>query len=319
MPTTTIPPIRRLALICGATFLWTAAVVLAVPDAPCYFPPTGSGDDLAPGYYPCYAYGREVSSCCAPGWTCFSNSLCIATTPSRSWPNITIGAVQRGACTAPKWDNNACGNICLTGDNADGKLAYCGNHRYCCMGDFLSGKCTCTEGGGSFEQDGEALAQTIIQVTDLTFTGRPSPTTATPPASFRPSSESTTTADADTTDTALSTSTTSGIPSSTDPTASPASTSEGSGAGGSTTDDGSGKKKLTIALAVAIPVAVLLIGAVVGWVFYKKHGPNQVAGPAEEMGGVGGQDNGPPYSYDTGLAESHQNGVDYGQNYAAHR
>ena len=63
---------------------------LANIDAPCY-DPTGS---RAPGYYPCdpHAY---ITNCCAPGWTCFSNSLCVVTTASESYPNLTMGAVER--------------------------------------------------------------------------------------------------------------------------------------------------------------------------------------------------------------------------------
>lgn len=106
---TSTPPLRALSLIFGAS-LFGATSVLADPNAPCYFP----GGALAPGYFACHAFGAEVSSCCAPGWTCFSNSLCIATTETRSWPNITLGAVQRGACTAPKWNNEFCGSVCLS-------------------------------------------------------------------------------------------------------------------------------------------------------------------------------------------------------------
>ncbi|KAK4190971.1 hypothetical protein QBC35DRAFT_45238 [Podospora australis] len=305
---TSTPQIRAFALI-SATSLWAAAGVLADPNAPCYWPSTEPDGEFALGYFPCHAFGKEVSSCCAPGWTCFSNSLCMATTPSRSWPNITIGAVQRGACTAPKWDNNACGSICLTGDNYDGKLAYCGNNRYCCMGDFETGKCTCEEGGGNFEQDGEAIAQTIIQVTDTTFTGRPSPTTAAPPASFRSTeSESATTS----TSTTLSTLVTSGSSSSTDPTSSPTSTAEPASDGGEE-EDKSRKKKLVISLAVAIPVGVIAIAFLAAWLITKRRRDKASkigAAPEPEHSAVGNEP-----SYDMGLAENHQNGVNFGQHY----
>ena len=109
IPKPRAPALPLLLLTTTTLTLWPAPA-RADPNAPCYFP----GGDLAPGYFPCIAYGAPVTSCCAPGWTCFSNSLCIATTESRSFPNISLGAVQRGACTAPKWNNEFCGSVCLS-------------------------------------------------------------------------------------------------------------------------------------------------------------------------------------------------------------
>ncbi|KAK4134987.1 hypothetical protein BT67DRAFT_433785 [Trichocladium antarcticum] len=160
-------PALLLRLVRTAAVLLLLPAAAAIPTAPCYFP----GGDLAPGYFACIAYGAPVSSCCAPGWTCFSSALCIATTETAAFPNITLGAVQRGACTAPKWSNEFCGSVCLTDDNASGHLTACAPDRYCCAGDFAAGRCSCAEDGGSFVVRA-GLAQTIVQVPDASFTGR---------------------------------------------------------------------------------------------------------------------------------------------------
>lgn len=102
-------PAKRLA-----TLLLLLPILLsrADPNAPCYFPSSGPAA-YAPGFFPCIPDNVAVGACCPAGWTCFSDALCIATTPSLSFPNLTYGVVKRAACTNPKWDNSACGSFCL--------------------------------------------------------------------------------------------------------------------------------------------------------------------------------------------------------------
>lgn len=105
-----IPQSAGAFILLIASYLSTSTtVVRAAENAPCYYP----GGQPALGFYPCQAFDAPVSSCCPAGWTCFSNRLCVATTNSNSYPNLTLGAVQRGACTNPKWDNEFCGGACL--------------------------------------------------------------------------------------------------------------------------------------------------------------------------------------------------------------
>ena len=100
-------PAKRLAAL-----LLPILLSRADPNAPCYFPSSGPAA-LAPGFFPCIPYNAPVGACCPAGWTCYSNALCIATTPSTYFPNQTYGAFRRAACTNPKWDNSACGSFCL--------------------------------------------------------------------------------------------------------------------------------------------------------------------------------------------------------------
>lgn len=97
--------ISPLALI---AYSLLTATVISDANAPCYDP---SGE-VTPGYYPCdpTAY---ITTCCPQGWTCFSSSLCIVTTHSNAFPNLTLGEVVRGTCTNPLWNDNVCGDYCL--------------------------------------------------------------------------------------------------------------------------------------------------------------------------------------------------------------
>ncbi|KAK3998326.1 hypothetical protein QBC44DRAFT_2479 [Cladorrhinum sp. PSN332] len=306
-----IPTARMLSLIFGTSLL-AATTVLADPNAPCYFP----GGSLAPGYFACHAFGREVSSCCAPGWTCFSNSLCIATTETRSWPNISIGAVQRGACTAPRWDNEFCGSVCLTGDNTDGRLAACGNDRYCCSSDFEAGNCSCDEGGGSFVVSG-GLPQTIIQVTDATFTGSPSISIVT----TKPAPRTTGTADSST---SASTTTDSTFATSVTSESGTAGVARVTGTGTPEPPEGDGNRTLKIALGVTIPFILIIIAAVAGG-FILKRRREQVRGGGGGGGGGGGRERDTvqnPYvnnafTVNDGLAETNQYAPNrsFGQHY----
>lgn len=65
----------------------------------CYFP---SGD-IANGYQACGS-GGGVRHCCSASHYCLSNSLCLVPSDMSTY---------RGGCTAEKWDDKACSNICL--------------------------------------------------------------------------------------------------------------------------------------------------------------------------------------------------------------
>jgi len=94
------------ALAALLSFLCTTAS--ADPYAPCYYPSGG----VALGYYACVATAY-ITTCCPQGYTCYSNNLCVVTTPSDIFPNVTVGDAKRGACTNPKWNNAICGSFCL--------------------------------------------------------------------------------------------------------------------------------------------------------------------------------------------------------------
>ncbi|KAK0708208.1 hypothetical protein B0H67DRAFT_332950 [Lasiosphaeris hirsuta] len=166
MPTLPLQAQRLVAFLLVTSLLGAAHVD---PNAPCYYP----GGDLALGYFPCETEAAPISSCCPEGWTCFSNALCIATTESDAFPNITLGAVQRGACTNRQWNNKICGSACLDPDNAEGGLVACGNNCFCCESDFKAGSCNCSSSGDALTISA-GLPQTIIHVTDTSFTGTPS-------------------------------------------------------------------------------------------------------------------------------------------------
>jgi len=90
-----------------ALLLWRAAGDV---NAPCYYP---SGD-TATGYFACLVQDAYISTCCQTGWTCFSNSLCVVTSPAESSDlNLPIGTSERGACTDPEWSSEVCGGFCL--------------------------------------------------------------------------------------------------------------------------------------------------------------------------------------------------------------
>lgn len=110
MATPSTSQAKRLAL------LLSILLSRADPNAPCYFPSSGPAA-YAPGFFPCIPSNVAVGACCPAGWTYFSDALCIATTPSNSFPNLTYGAVKRAACTNPRWDNSACGSFCLGTDH----------------------------------------------------------------------------------------------------------------------------------------------------------------------------------------------------------
>ncbi|KAK1779671.1 hypothetical protein QBC45DRAFT_130264 [Copromyces sp. CBS 386.78] len=255
-----------------------ARQVRADPNAPCYFP----GGEFAPGYFACQAFNAPVSSCCPAGWTCFSNALCIATTESNSFPNLTLGAVERGACTNPQWNNNICGSACLDGKNRKGELAACGNDRFCCAADFNEGKCDCSSKDdrvGPFIISA-GLAQTIIQVSDTTFTGSPSLSIA----STRASTNKATVTGTGTTTQTSSTSgsvtsspkSTSGPTSSSAPTTAPAAPPVASSKGGDDSDSSgsSSSNGLKIGLGVGIPVAVLAVAGALAYFLWWR--PRQI-------------------------------------------
>ncbi|CAK7240373.1 MAG: hypothetical protein STHCBS139747_001812 [Sporothrix thermara] len=184
---------RRFALSSLILWLFVSAslpyLTAADPNAPCYNP---SGA-VALGYYPCdpTAY---ITNCCADGWTCFSNSLCVVTQDSDVFPDLQKGAVERSMCTNPEWNNQICGDFCVTGDdNADGAMVACGDNHFCCLGDYNAGLCNCSlasEDTGSSFVVNDGKAQTIVGAT-ASFTGTVSYLTSQPPIPPTSSSYST--------------------------------------------------------------------------------------------------------------------------------
>ncbi|EAA28449.2 hypothetical protein GE21DRAFT_9281 [Neurospora crassa] len=248
-----------------------ARQVRADPNAPCYFP----GGEFAPGYFACQAFNAPVSSCCPAGWTCFSNALCITTTESNSFPNLTLGAVQRGACTNPQWNNYICGSACLDNGNRKGELAACGNGRFCCASDFNEGKCDCS----SNDEDSSAftisagLVQTIIQVSDTTFTGTPSLSIASTRVSTVKASATGSGTTIQITDDPSSTSLTSSETSSLAPTTTPAAppiASSNGDVGSDSSGSSSSSNGLKIGLGVGIPVAVLAAAGALAYLLWWK-------------------------------------------------
>ncbi|KAK3384179.1 hypothetical protein B0T24DRAFT_607481 [Lasiosphaeria ovina] len=294
---------RQLALVFAASFSTLAG---AVENAPCYYP----GGEPALGFFPCQAFNAPVSSCCPAGWTCFSNALCIATTDSNSFPNLTLGAVQRGACTNPAWNNNICGSACLDDDNKEGQLAACSSQSFCCENDFNAGKCKCSNNGGAFTISA-GIPQTIIQVSDTTFTGTPSISIATnPPTTATTSRRSTSTRSTATPTTTPSTSaSTAHSSSSTTSTSSGATTGTSSpSTSGDDGGDGNGRRNLIIGLVVGLVGGALLLGAL-GYFLYRR----SQGRPQPGVNVVAGDFN----STSMQLAETDVNGPHYGGHYRA--
>ncbi|KAM7192917.1 hypothetical protein V8F33_008105 [Rhypophila sp. PSN 637] len=293
---------RQLAASLIVLTAYLSTTIRAVENAPCYYP----GGEPALGFYPCQAFDAPISSCCPAGWTCFSNALCIATTNSNSFPNLTLGAVQRGACTNPKWTNDICGGACLDAENADGKLAACGDDRFCCSNDFNTGKCNCEgeEGSENVLTISAGLPQTIIQVDDTTFVGAPSISIASTRTSLPPT-RSTHTRSSETSSTA-----TSGQgPSAT--TSTPTSTATSEGQTGA--DEGGSSKGRIIGIAVGASVGgVLVLGLILGYVCWYRPRHASTGGVAATQNVQHG-----PYSDDMAPAEDHPNGPSFGQRYNA--
>ncbi len=236
--------------------------VLADPNAPCY----DTTHSYAPGYYPCETENAFITHCCAPGYTCFSNNLCVVTTETHAYPNLTLGQAQRSMCTDPSWNNNVCADFCLSAADADGDMIACGNNRFCCLGDYNAGRCNCTAKGDSFVIN-PGIANTIIGVTE-SFTGTASYLTSRPTPS---STRATTTAS-------------SSSPSSPSSSASPASTVVSSSSPSTPTSTATDtatatpppKKKqgLVVGLGVGISVGVVLLGLIAGlvaWVVRRRN------------------------------------------------
>ncbi|KIH92561.1 hypothetical protein SPBR_03032 [Sporothrix brasiliensis 5110] len=248
-------PARRLAISYVAVFFAASSLpplTVADSNAPCY-DPTGT---LAPGYYPCDSTAY-ITNCCAPGYTCFSNSLCVVTNESKSFPNLTVGAVERSMCTNPQWNNDICGDFCVTGSgNADGEMVACGDNRFCCRGDYNAGRCNCSlsspNEGGSFVVNA-GKPQTIVGET-ASFTGTVSYLTSQPTPAPTPTSAS-------------SLSSSASLPASTSAPSS-ATSSLASGASTSPTPQPeTSKHTLALGLGVGLGVGVPLL-AVAGFLYY---------------------------------------------------
>lgn len=94
-------------------FVALVFVLVATNAQPCYYP---GGDSIAFDQVPCVNYVPS-SVCCPTGWTCFSNTLCVATDPGVVNDTVPLGTSIRGTCTNPNWASEgdaACGNFCLS-------------------------------------------------------------------------------------------------------------------------------------------------------------------------------------------------------------
>ncbi|KAK4209728.1 hypothetical protein QBC37DRAFT_294037 [Rhypophila decipiens] len=138
--------------------------------APCY----GFNGKFQTGYYPCQTFDVAVSQCCSPGWTCFSNAMCITTNPVVFLPNVTLGSVLRSACTDPGWNVSGCGGFCLTNDEDEdsAKIIPCGDDTFCCGYEYSRDLCDCGTGNGTFSL-APGIAQTVIGVGGPTPKGTP--------------------------------------------------------------------------------------------------------------------------------------------------
>ncbi|CAK7226167.1 hypothetical protein SBRCBS47491_006139 [Sporothrix bragantina] len=239
-------------------------------NAPCY-DPSGA---VAPGYYPCdpTAY---ITNCCAEGWTCFSNSLCVVTQDSAAFPNLTTGAVERAMCTNPQWNNQICGDFCVTGDaNTDGAMVACGDDHFCCLGDYNAGLCNCslssTNSGGSFVVN-DGKAQTIVGET-ASFTGTVSYLTSQP----TPSPTST-----------KSASTTSSVAASSSVASSSGSSASASGSSSPSPTPKKSTNTLALGLGVGLGVGIPLL-AIAGFLYYW-FGPRRSTRAGGGSGGRGGR------------------------------
>ena len=160
-------------------------------------------------------------------------------------------------------------------ENKKGELAACGDDRFCCAADFNSGKCDCSDRVGPFIISA-GLPQTIIQVSDTTFTGSPSLSIAsTRPSTTRLSITGTGTTATTTNDPSSTASLASGQTSSSDPTTAPAAPPVASSKGDDDSDSGSGMSTgLKIGLGVGIPVAVLAVAGALAYFLWWK--PKQI-------------------------------------------
>ena len=95
--------------------LWALLYAIRLCQGQCYFP----GGDLAADDRPCDQFAF-TSLCCPFGWTCFSSKICIITNPDTATEDLPIGTSIRGTCTNPDWNNDVCGDFCLSMRNSIG-------------------------------------------------------------------------------------------------------------------------------------------------------------------------------------------------------
>jgi len=138
-------------------FVLQALADVAEPLGTCYDP----GGRVAPNNFPCdQAY---ITQCCPMGWTCYSNNICAVTDPRSASSSQPVGTSIRATCTNPEWNNDVCGDFCLSrcqgpnkrkqglivhlGDSdINGELIPCGNDTSRCAGDQASGARDCAKG-----------------------------------------------------------------------------------------------------------------------------------------------------------------------------
>lgn len=173
----------------------------------------------------------------------------------------------------------------LDGDDVDGEMVPCGKDLFCCGREYDKGECDCSIDGGAFVVE-HGVAQTIVGVTDTSFSW--SPTYATPTSTHRETTPTNlasvttkkTTASSGSSKRSSSFGSSTRSSRTTTPTrSSTSSTRPTNGAVSSTptpsnqpstdSDPGDGKKALRIGLGVGIPLAVLaLAGGLAGYIIW---------------------------------------------------
>ncbi len=198
----------------------------------------------------------------------------------------------------------------LDADNKEGKLIACSDRTFCCEKEFNSGKCSCSRDGGAMTIS-PGLYQTIIQVSDISFSGTPSISIATTSASVRTTSgsRSSTPTSASTSRATSSTGSSAASQGTSAPSSSPTDSAEGSSSG----DSGMPfPTKLGIGLGVSLGVlAILALVAAVFFLRRRKKTPS-VASPVPQP--EKGQ---PKAVISDGLHEVDPNGAAYQDSYLA--
>ena len=87
----------------------TSSPLTAPTSGYCYYP--GANPSSAQNDRPCDP-DAETSMCCPTGWTCMSNKICQVTDGSLA--QAAVGSIRRATCTDPRWNQDICGDFCLS-------------------------------------------------------------------------------------------------------------------------------------------------------------------------------------------------------------